>query len=94
MTPFIAKPGEAKLIKAGVSVDKARDAAFVHITDKENAEFNSDGTVRVHAGDDERDEKTERKPESRGPLLAHRQVHRPRLGHLSAAPSCLRIGCG
>jgi hypothetical protein len=44
-----------KLVRAGVSVEKAREAAFEYITNKETAEFNPDGTVRVAAGEDERD---------------------------------------
>jgi hypothetical protein len=45
----------ANLIKAGVSVEKAREAAFTYITQKDAVEFNTDGTVRIEAGDDERD---------------------------------------
>lgn len=44
-----------KLIKAGVSIEAARTAAFAHLTSKDKAEFNPDGTLRVHAGEDEND---------------------------------------
>jgi hypothetical protein len=45
----------AKLIKANVSVDKAREAAFAFVTKREHDEFTTDGTLRVTAGDDARD---------------------------------------
>jgi hypothetical protein len=45
----------AKLIKGGVSVEKARAAAFVVLTKKDEDEFNIDGTLRIEAGDDQRE---------------------------------------
>lgn len=43
------------LIKGGVSVEKARAAAFAVLTKKDEDEFNTDGTVRIQAGEDQRD---------------------------------------
>lgn len=43
------------LIKANVSVEKAREAAFAFVTKREHDEFTTDGTLRIQPGDDARD---------------------------------------
>lgn len=43
------------LIKAGVSKDKAREAAFAFMTKKESDEFTTDGQLRIEPGTDARD---------------------------------------
>jgi HK97 family phage prohead protease len=43
------------LIDAGATVDQARKAAFDEIAGRADEEFNTDGTLRIGAGDDARD---------------------------------------